>query len=125
MNEINTQTALPVGVASRPVSITPEKSEVQPIARIEALARDPENREQKEPANDPFEALGEALSEFLGGSLNDLKLQIDLDEGAGRFVYKSVNRDTGEVVRQFPSDEILRILSNFRDATGLTVDVDA
>ena len=134
MNEINIQTVVPVGIASRqptpaatPAPPVSAQSSPQPLAvpADRAGNKQVEEREQKEPQGDSFAELDAALNEILGAPLGDLKLRIDLDKGAGRFVYQSVNRDTGEVIRQFPTDEVLRLLSSFREATGLTVDLDA
>lgn len=47
------------------------------------------------------------------------KLRINLDEGAGRFVYQGIDTNTGDVVTQFPADEVLKYLSYIREREGL------
>jgi flagellar protein FlaG len=44
----------------------------------------------------------------------DLRLIIEEDQASGTYVYKTVNRRTGEVVQQFPRQEVLRL----REETG-------
>ena len=44
----------------------------------------------------------------------DLRLVIEVDQMSGAFVYKTLDRRTGEVVSQFPRDEIVRL----KDAAG-------
>jgi flagellar protein FlaG len=39
----------------------------------------------------------------------DLRLVIDLDEASGSYVYKTINRVTGEVVAQLPREDLLRM----------------
>jgi flagellar protein FlaG len=39
----------------------------------------------------------------------DYRLVIEEDEAAGMFVYKTLDRQTGEIVSQFPREEILRM----------------
>jgi flagellar protein FlaG len=39
----------------------------------------------------------------------DLRLIIEEDEASGTYVYKTINRVTGEVVLQLPRDDILRL----------------
>jgi flagellar protein FlaG len=39
----------------------------------------------------------------------DLRLVIDIDEASGSYVYKTVNRLTGEVVAQVPREDLLRM----------------
>lgn len=40
---------------------------------------------------------------------NQYRLIIEEDTSSGSFVYKTVNRNTGEVVLQFPRDEVLKL----------------
>lgn len=39
----------------------------------------------------------------------DLRLVIEEDEQSGAIVYKTLDRRTGEVVRQLPREEVLRL----------------
>jgi flagellar protein FlaG len=39
----------------------------------------------------------------------DLRLVIEQDEKSGAIVYKTLDRRTGEVVRQLPREEVLRL----------------
>jgi flagellar protein FlaG len=39
----------------------------------------------------------------------DLRLVIEEDEASGTYVYKTVNRRTGEVVQQLPREQVLRL----------------
>jgi flagellar protein FlaG len=58
------------------------------------------------------------LSELLG--LN-IRLSIEQDQEAGVFVYKAVNRATGEVIRQYPTEEMLKLMSYYHQTEGLSV----
>jgi flagellar protein FlaG len=40
---------------------------------------------------------------------NQYRLVIEEDQASGAFVYKTLNRNTGEVVLQFPREEVLRL----------------
>jgi flagellar protein FlaG len=42
------------------------------------------------------------------GEEADLRLVIEEDQVSGSYVYKTVNRRTGEIVQQFPREEVLR-----------------
>lgn len=78
------------------------------------------------PMTDPFEQVrqvGEQLDRLYPGS--KLRLRIDFDRAAGRFVYFGVNPNTGEVVRQFPPEAMLRQLAFVRQLAGLAVDSSA
>ena len=46
----------------------------------------------------------------------DLRLVIEDDEATGTYVYKTIDRRTGQVVQQYPRDQILKL----RDASDYT-----
>ena len=50
------------------------------------------------------------------------RLRIDKDEETGRFIYYNIDNDSGEVVRQFPPENILEFLASFRNVEGLVLD---
>lgn len=41
----------------------------------------------------------------------DFRLVIEEDQATGSFIYKTLDRRTGEVVQQFPREEVLRLRS--------------
>ncbi len=53
---------------------------------------------------------------------SELKLRVRFDEPAGRFVYMGVNVESGEVERQYPPEEALRMIARIREIAGLTLD---
>lgn len=64
----------------------------------------------------------EILESYIPETDSNTKLKINKDEGSGRFVYQGIDKDSGEVVRQFPEDEILKFLARVREVEGLVVD---
>ncbi len=52
-------------------------------------------------------------------------LVIEKDESTGSFVYKSVDRETGEIIKQYPREEVLRAIAIASDAEGLIIDTKA
>jgi flagellar protein FlaG len=68
------------------------------------------------------DAINERVARLLG---SNIRLRIELDKGSGDFVYKSVNKDTGEVERQWPAETVLRMLAFFRELDGLLFDQKA
>jgi len=63
-----------------------------------------------------MEELAEKLQEFVG-SLNK-GLEFSVHEESGRDVIKVIDRSTKEVVRQYPSEEVLELVSKLSDAAG-------
>ena len=51
------------------------------------------------------------------------RLTLEKNEDAGVVVYRAIDRDTGEVIKQFPPDSLLKLLSYYRSHhQGLSVD---
>ncbi len=55
----------------------------------------------------------------------DLRLVIEPDGKTGAYVYKTLDRRTGEVVNQFPREEVLRLQEDERYRAGRVVDAKA
>jgi len=52
----------------------------------------------------------------------DLRLVIEEDEASGRFIYVTLDRRTGEIVRRIPREEVLRLREEPDYAAGDVVD---
>lgn len=52
----------------------------------------------------------------------NLKLRIEADKGTNYFVYKSIDRETGEIAKQWPAEEILRMMAFFNELDGVLID---
>ncbi|MGE6995673.1 flagellar protein FlaG [Pseudomonas sp. NPDC047961] len=66
------------------------------------------------------ESLGEAVSsikDFVQSIRRDL--DFDLDDASGKMIVKVTDRATGEVVRQIPTEEALRLAENLEEARSL------
>ncbi len=53
------------------------------------------------------------------------RLQLYVDEGSGRVIGRFVNAETGEVVRQVPPEEVVRLLARAREMIGALLDKTA
>ena len=70
----------------------------------------------------PLEAVEQALKTIdppLMGK--NERLSIVRDEETGTFIYRSVDRQTGEVVNQWPAESMLQFKAYIREATGIAV----
>ncbi|MCE0731964.1 flagellar protein FlaG [Halomonas sp. G15] len=45
-------------------------------------------------------------------------LEFELSEDAGRPITRIVDRDSGEVIRQIPAEEVLRVAERLKELTG-------
>lgn len=55
----------------------------------------------------------------------DMRLVIEMDQATGSYVYKTIDRQTGEVLRQLPRDEVLRMRGETDYAAGTVVQTKA
>jgi len=52
----------------------------------------------------------------------DLRLIIEEDQASGTFVYKTLDRRTGEIVKQFPREQVIRLKDTAGYAPGDVID---
>ncbi len=50
---------------------------------------------------------------------SDTSLAITRDEAANTFVYRSIDRKSGDIVWQYPTEQVLRIAHRLRELEGL------
>jgi len=81
-----------------------------------------EKEREKEAAPVSLETVAQAIERYVPQDLPNTQLMIDHDKKADLYVYKAVDRDSGEVVRQYPADDILRFIAFYREREGLVVD---
>ncbi|MBL8771311.1 MAG: flagellar protein FlaG [Phenylobacterium sp.] len=55
----------------------------------------------------------------------EMRLVIEMDQASGSYVYKTVNRLTGEVVQQLPRAEVLRLKDEAQYAAGSVISTEA
>lgn len=60
-----------------------------------------------------------------GPQPGDLRLVIEQDDGTGQYVYKTVDRRTGETLQQFPREQILKLREEVSYASGDVFDGQA
>ena len=53
---------------------------------------------------------------------DDLRLSISFEKSIGRFVYRGVDRETGEVVREYPQEEVIERIAHLREIAGIAID---
>jgi len=71
------------------------------------------------PLDTAAKVLGDVVKEALP---SNTRLRIDHDDEADSFVYKAVDPNTGEVLNQFPPEQILKVVAFFRKTQGIVFD---
>ncbi|WP_170800067.1 flagellar protein FlaG [Stutzerimonas stutzeri] len=79
---------------------------------------------QEEPATaESLEGAVSSINDFVRTIRRDLNF--DLDDSSGKMLIRVTDRTTGEVVRQIPSEEALRLAENLEQARSLLFKAEA
>lgn len=110
--EINRTAIAPVPTAATPRSIAPESSKPAAAAPVSKTAA-------KEPSDKQLDEALQTANSYLATKENTLEFSFDKD--SGRTIVKLVDSKTQEVVRQFPSNEMLAIAKDISRFQGLFI----
>ena len=92
--------------------------------KIAAVARTPDPGLAQVPASAPPAKASEPQVPA-GPDPVDLRLVIEEDQASGLYVYKTINRRTGEVLQQFPRADILKLQTERQYTTGSVISTEA
>lgn len=108
------------GAATEEPKVNPKRVEAEQAQTINNLLS------KRTKNSDEFISQAEAiLNKALSLKSANTKLSIDVDDDSGLFVYKGVDKQSGEVVSQFPAEEILALIAYYRESEGLVIDEEA
>ena len=91
-----------------------DPSPAAPVAKVQTPVRDLQHT---------LAVVAEQLNEFMRSSNRDLEFRVD--DGADTTVVTVRNPSTGEVVRQIPNEEALRVMRRLNAQSGTFVDLIA
>ena len=88
---------------------------------IEKIRQDEEkNKKQLSEMKDGMERLAKLAQEAYQSQ--NIDLRISYNEKADRFIYKGINPETGEVIREYPPEEVIKRIVTLKKIAGLIVD---
>ncbi|MGE6809447.1 MULTISPECIES: flagellar protein FlaG [unclassified Pseudoalteromonas] len=90
-----------------------QAQQYQSNADTAATQQQPLEREQ-------LEKVAQQLQDFMGEMNRSLQFQVD--EDSGRDVIKVLDKATGDVIKQYPSEEVLSLVSKLSETAGLLID---
>jgi flagellar protein FlaG len=105
-------------VAHREVAKVAEKSPAIRVASAESNA--PEKQKLEGVSSSKLNELQQLTEQAFAS--DNLRLSISFEKSIGRFVYRGVDRQTGEVVREYPSEEVIKRIAKFREIAGIAID---
>lgn len=93
-----------------------ERASEQKVDEAFPVIEEAKSISNQEVSREQLEVLAEKLQDFVS-SLNK-GLQFSVHEESGRDVIKVIDRESDEVVRQYPSEEVLELVAKLSDAAG-------
>lgn len=100
------------------VPVTPADP-VRPVQRQPAQQGEAESGVSNKTAEAVEAALRQVAPPVMG---QNERLSISRDEATGTFIYRSIDRESGEVVRQWPVESMLQFKAYLRHAEGVLID---
>jgi flagellar protein FlaG len=116
---LTTQAAKDVGRDGRrvetnqPVAPKGELASVSPIHSVQASDSTQSTHSTAEVPKKAVEVAVEQMKDF--AQVMSRQLQFDVDEDSGRTVVRVLDKDSGEIIRQIPSDEILALARHMKE----------
>jgi len=126
MTTINSELPSRVAVSLKPVNIPPPQSEILPGTRQKSPPEEAIKGEEKKTAKEvssekQLEDVVKQLNEFV--KEHDRTLNFSVDRSLQRTVVRVVNSETGETIRQIPSEEMLSMARNIGSEMSALIDV--
>lgn len=139
MNGINISTDNNHNVNSQ-VTVTSDKnllvknspSAVQPTDEVQTdkLAteaamkmNDSEQQDKGLMTSEQLEKVAQKLQDFVGEMNKGLEFSVDKD--SGRDVIKVIDKNSGDLIKQYPTEEVLDLVAKLSEATGNFINTDA
>ena len=139
MNGINISTDNSHNVNSQ-ITVTSDKnlpvknspSAVQPTDEVqtdkvatEAVMKmnDSEQQDKGLMTSEQLEKVAQKLQDFVGEMNKGLEFSVDKD--SGRDVIKVIDKNSGDLIKQYPTEEVLDLVAKLSEATGNFINTDA
>ncbi|MBK5911053.1 hypothetical protein CCR85_06055 [Rhodothalassium salexigens] len=112
---------------TRPGDTAPNAAgrDAQATARATAQGGEPSPGQDTANLDDRLAEAEAMIAEMTVGLRGEGRFEVVVDEESKRFIYRAVDEQTGEVIRQFPPEAILKAVRAIREFEGLLVDQDA
>lgn len=82
-----------------------------------------EQQTQQPLDRDQLEKMAQQLQDFMGGMNRSLQFQVD--EDSGRDVIKVIDKSNGELIKQYPTEEVLSLVAKLSETAGILIDQTA
>ncbi|MCU7921797.1 MAG: flagellar protein FlaG [Candidatus Thiodiazotropha sp. (ex Dulcina madagascariensis)] len=98
---------------SQPVAPKQGVAQVLPIRQVRASGSTQATQSTASVSKQEVEAAVDQMKDF--AQVMSRQLQFDVDDESGRTVVRVIDKDSGDVIRQIPSDEVLALARHMRE----------
>lgn len=114
--------ATPINEATANWPMTTAAAEKQRLDRVlQQLPVVRQSEAQREIKKDELVKPVQQINEVM----NNYGIHFEMNDEAGKMVIKVVSQETGELIRQIPNEEVLRIAQHLHEMSGLLVREEA
>ncbi|MGC5700260.1 flagellar protein FlaG [Pseudomonas sp. NFXW11] len=99
-----------------PVADKPVEKPREEVPAVSAVSKQ-ESRKEAQAEQEKVKMAVQEIEKFVQSVKRNLEFSID--EPSGQVVVKVIASDSGEVVRQIPNEEVLRLANSLNDASSL------
>ena len=116
---LNTHAAKDLGKESRRVDVAKAVASQQEVAQVSSIkaAKAANPAQSAQPVSsvsaDEVKAAVEQMKDF--AQVMSRQLQFDVDDDSGRTVIRVLDKDSGHVIRQIPSEEVLALAKHMKE----------
>ncbi|BAV73656.1 flagellar protein FlaG [Pseudomonas chlororaphis subsp. aurantiaca] len=103
--------------AAKPATPVADKPAEKPRADVVALPTVKEESKSAQTEQDKLKMAIQEIEKFVQSVKRNLEFSID--EPSGKVVVKVIASDSGEVIRQIPNEEVLKLANSLNDASSL------
>jgi flagellar protein FlaG len=95
---------------------------VSPMAVSEKVTNLPEKKTQGNPTKTPeandakVELIAQAMDDYVKSTQTDLKIQVNRE--TGNVMVKVISEESGEVIREIPAEEVLKLAEKMDEMLG-------
>jgi len=90
------------------------------LDNVDQISENKRQDEESAMSRPQLEQVAKQLQEFIGKMNRGLEFSVDKD--SGRDVIKVLDKTSGELIKQYPTEEVLSLVAKLSEATGNFVD---
>lgn len=106
----------PEGQKNQPISNDIKANEKNDVSESVTQNTNADKNITPEISNEQLKMVAQQLQDFMGEMNKGLEFIVDKD--SGRDVIKVIDKQNGDLIKQYPTEEVLDMVSNISDAMG-------